>query len=168
MTAERNIESIELREGADSSSWTITIRSFLLIAVQYAIVALILNLVPLESGVYPYSSPADFSGFVNFAMIVMVGPIIETIVFQFLFCELAIKAKLPPVCVIVVATVAFAIPQFYIGVASGIRAGLGLGFFLAYTYFRFRPLGIGRAVFLTIILHGLNNLTFFVAIKLSP
>jgi hypothetical protein len=127
------------------------------IIVRYLIVILAVSalLSPLSGSGRP-----DLAGMTPANLIVSVvflSPIIETFLFQALFCGLARRLRLRSWWQVAVTMLPFAAAHFFYGLCTGLQAGVVLGYFLSYVYVTQRRTSFIRAISWTSLFHMLNN-----------
>lgn len=131
---------------------------FLRTAAGYA---LLISAVLLVLRLFRFPPRTDIQtadGMVGLISAGMAAPLIETIVFQLPFCELARKLGLRQWLQVSVSAVPFAAVHFLIGIPTGILAGAILGFYLSYIYISYRQVSAAMAFCTTVIFHGTNNM----------
>lgn len=88
---------------------------------------------------------------------VVVIPWLETLVYQSLPIGLCRRLRLGIATQALTSTVAFFAVHLSLGLVSGIAAGLVGGFYLAFTYIRWRRCSWWTAVWVTSLSHALGN-----------
>jgi hypothetical protein len=112
---------------------------------------------------FDLESRSDFNEISNLILIinvVILAPPLETLVFQGLSCMIAYSLKLKPAVQMAVMIIPFALVHFLISISTGMRAGLILGFYLAYVYSVRRRHSFKSAFWTTTAFHALNNAVF--------
>ena len=93
----------------------------------------------------------------------------ETLVCQMLPIELARSAQAPKTWQLLSSVALFAGFHFYyVGIPTGITAGLICGFYFAFAYIRNRELSVVRAFLTTAAIHSGINLITFAGFLLHP
>jgi len=126
--------------------------------LQYAVGVVLFHLFPLSRRADLDVLPA----LRVFLSINITGPLVETLMLQLLPIELARLAKASRTTQLLLSVAFFALPHFlYVGVPTGITAGLICGFYFAFAYIRNREISIVRAFLTTAAIHsGINLITF--------
>jgi len=88
---------------------------------------------------------------------VLVVPWLETLVYQSIPIGLCRRLGLGTTTQVIASTVAFFAAHLSLGLVSGIAAGLVGGFYLAFTYIRWRRCSWWTAVWVTALSHALGN-----------
>jgi uncharacterized protein len=96
--------------------------------------------------------------------IIIVGPIIETLIFQVVPIFLARLVGIEFFGQVLLSMGLFAIPHFTRSIGAGIGAGLIGGFYSAFTYVHWRQKSLWTAFWVTALSHGLYNLAIFAMI----
>jgi O-antigen/teichoic acid export membrane protein len=102
-----------------------------------------------------------------FLVVVLIGPVVETLLFQALPIFVARKFNAPFVWQIIISMVIFASLHFLEGIPTGIAAGLVGGFYFAFTYAHWREKSRWTAFWVTAISHAFNNAVAFVLLALG-
>ncbi|NIP25918.1 MAG: CPBP family intramembrane metalloprotease [Phycisphaerae bacterium] len=102
-----------------------------------------------------------------FLIVVLIGPVVETLLFQALPIFVARKFNAPFVWQIVISMVIFTSLHFLEGIPTGIAAGLVGGFYFAFTYAHWREKSRWTAFWVTAISHAFNNAIAFALLALS-
>jgi len=110
----------------------------------------------------------DLSALRVFLHINLVGPLVETLIFQMLPIELARFAKASKLWQLLISVALFGGTHFYVSIPTGITAGLICGFYFAFAYIKNREPSVVRAVLTTAAIHSGINLITFVAFLLHP
>jgi len=91
----------------------------------------------------------------------LMAPLLETVICQVIPVGLARKVKAGEVLQIAISMFVFAFLHFKVlGAVSGLSAGLVGGFYLSYTYVRWRERDLKSAYWSTVAVHSLYN--FFI------
>lgn len=101
------------------------------------------------------------------AMAVVIGPLIETVIFQFLPLEIGRSLRWPRILRFVLSIVPFGLAHHRAGLPTMIGAGIVGGFFFAFTYDRWRRESLAVAVLMTVLLHSSFNCLGTIALLLS-
>jgi len=152
-----------LRHLEQRTKWSFLWRSWLHAVVLAYIVA---NLVQL---VFPAGPRADLTGksAIDLCLVVLVaGPLVETVLFQFLPLEFTRAANSRRWIRFAVSVIPFALMHHLAGVPTIVGAGFVGGFFFAFTYERWRSESIVVAVIMTVLLHSSFNLVGVVGMLL--
>jgi hypothetical protein len=100
-------------------------------------------------------------------LVLLVGPLTETMLFQCLPTELAVAAKARRLLRIAVSVVPFALMHRFAGVPTVVAAGFVGGFYFAFTYDRWRRESLFVGVMMTFLLHSSFNLVGAIALLLG-
>jgi hypothetical protein len=96
-----------------------------------------------------------------FLQIVVLGPMIETLLFQALPIELARIAGVSKAWRLLPSVLLFASAHFFVTISKGITAGVIFGLYSAFAYVRSRESSVFEALCTTICIHsGINLITF--------
>jgi hypothetical protein len=102
-----------------------------------------------------------------FVRAVLLAPVIETLLFQFLVIEIAARLGAGFMLQIALSMVPFAVAHFFVnGPVNGVAAGVVGGFYLAFTYATWRPRSRRIAFGATAGMHALINSLAFMALLL--
>ncbi|WP_443937437.1 CPBP family glutamic-type intramembrane protease [Pedobacter sp. MW01-1-1] len=96
----------------------------------------------------------------EFVIVVIVAPIIETLIFQYLIIETLLSVKLAPLLCVVVSALLFGISHYYN--LAYILVTTVVGFIFAYYYMALRHQHYLQKIVLVTLLHALSNLFAFV------
>jgi glycopeptide antibiotics resistance protein len=91
-------------------------------------------------------------------LVLLVGPLWETIVFQCLSLELTKALRVRRTLRVIFSVIPFAILHRYAGIPTVISAGIIGGFYFAFAYERWRAESLIVAVGMTFLLHSSYNL----------
>ena len=133
--------------------WRITVESLLMPA------AMLLPFVTF------FQSPEDgphYRGLAGFILVVVLAPLYETLLFQAFPVMLFRMLGFNYYGQLLGAWVPFAAIHFLKDVFSGICAGVVGGFYIAFTYVRWREISLGSAFWMTCAVHSLGNLVCFI------
>jgi hypothetical protein len=134
--------------------WTITIENLVVSLAITGLVILIFqpqtrtNLEPLTAGRFIW-------------LVIILGPILETLIFQTIPVFFARLIKLKLLGQILISVIPFAILHFSRSIGAGIGAGIIGGFYSAFTYVHWRQKSLWTAFWVTALSHGLYNLAIF-------
>ena len=92
------------------------------------------------------------------ALVLVVGPLWETIVFQCLSLELTKALRVRRTIRVAFSVVPFALLHRFAGIPAVVSAGIVGGFYFAFTYERWRTESLIVAVGMTFLLHSSYNL----------
>lgn len=95
----------------------------------------------------------------EFIMVIIVAPIVETIIFQYLIIETCLNLKLPALFCMILSALLFGASHFYNPVYAAVLTVVG--FILAYYYMSLRHQGNINKIVLVIALHALANMIAF-------
>lgn len=102
-----------------------------------------------------------------FLVVVVIGPVVETLLFQALPIFIARKFNAPFIWQIIISTVIFTSLHFLEGIPTGIAAGVVGGFYFAFTYAHWREKSRWTAFWVTAISHAFNNAVAFALLALG-
>ena len=88
---------------------------------------------------------------------IVVPPLLETLLFQSLFCAIGRGLKLGFWAQVILVWIPFFLVHFGEGAGTAWCVGLVGGFFFSLTYVTKRAESLGRAYWMTVALHALNN-----------
>jgi membrane protease YdiL (CAAX protease family) len=109
---------------------------------------------------------ASKSAFDLCLLVLVIGPVVETVFFQFLPLEFTRAANARRWIRIGVSVIPFALMHHFAGVPTVVAAGFVGGVFFAFTYERWRSESIVVALLMTFLLHSSFNLVGVVAMLL--
>ncbi len=114
---------------------------------------------------FSMSRRSDLDGLAPFSVFLWInvmGPLLETLMCQMLPIELARFAKASRTWQLLCSVGFFALTHFlYVGIPTGITAGLICGYYFAFAYIRNREISVVRAFLTTAAIHsGINLITF--------
>ena len=89
--------------------------------------------------------------------IVVFAPFFETLLFQALPVMVARRCGLPFWAQVATSVVPFAAAHFTINWSTGLFAGIVSGFYLAFTYARWREVSFRTAFWMTAAMHAIHN-----------
>jgi membrane protease YdiL (CAAX protease family) len=140
-----------LRIGIES--WLV---SFLLVLAIALSVGIIVGLGFLEMEVVIAAIGEKENAQISLFLICIVGPVIETIIFQFAPIEF-LRGMVGPRTQIIMSAAAFAAAHFLGGPIKGVAAGVVGGLYFGFTYVFWRKKSFEKAFILTIISHSISN-----------
>jgi hypothetical protein len=126
-------------------------------------------IVPITHFVH-FNKRKDLDGYSPLALIIMaviLGPLLETLIFQALPIGVLRAKRRTTQWQFSVSVTLFGAPHFLIGVPTGLSAGLIGGSYFAFTYLKFREASFLKAVCVTTALHGAYNLVGVVLMLVS-
>lgn len=133
------------------------------------LVALPLSL--LGSGKHHPVVDTDFSIPHNFwraaLAVAVIAPIFETLLLQTAPIEIARAIRLPRMVQFLMGAIPFAALHFPMGIKMGIGAGIVGGLFLSHAYLEARNCSVGSAVWITMMIHLIQNLIFMSCLLLA-
>lgn len=160
------------RSLADAASWVsaLPLLSFTLVIALASLVARLL-LVPLFL-LFETEAPAPISmGETGPWLVLLVGPVVETLLFQALPIRLASALRAPRWLQIVISTVVFSLAHLPGGVVSAAVAVTG-GLAFAWAFIRWSEVSIGKGLVATVLTHCWVNagvgLIAFLALGVAP
>lgn len=99
---------------------------------------------------------------------VIIGPLIETLIFQCLLIELGAAFRFRRFFQFIVSIIPFAVAHRFAGAPTVVAAGIIAGFSFAYTYIKWRTESLVTAILMTFLLHASFNLVGVVGIFFLP
>jgi hypothetical protein len=140
---------------------SLSTRSFLLnVSVDYIAASLLMMVIltlahtPSRTDLQP-TAPAKL-----LRDAVILGPLIETLLFQMLSFAIVSRITSSFRWRVFWVMAPFTIGHFFVGIGTGLQAGLVLGFYLSYIYVSMSKISIASAFYLTAGFHAINNLIF--------
>jgi hypothetical protein len=115
----------------------------------------------LVHAVFPSNQRTDLNGMSVLGLVglvLIVGPLFETLAFQCLPLELTARLQVRRWFRFLVSIVPFALLHHFAGVSTVVAAGVVGGFYFAFTYERWRKESTIVAVGMTFVLHSSFNL----------
>jgi hypothetical protein len=135
--------------------WSFLWRSWLeAVVIAYAIGEIL-------QGVFPAGPRTDLQGLPLVqlvALVAVIGPLFETVVFQCLPLELTAALGFRRAARLIISIVPFALMHQFAGVPTVVAAGIVGGFYFAFTYERWRKESLVAGVLMTFLLHSSYNL----------
>ena len=92
-------------------------------------------------------------------LVIVVGPLVETLIFQFLLIETAQGLKWKRAWQFLCSIIPFALAHALAGISTVISAGIIGGFFFAFTYYRWKRESLLIGILMTFLLHASFNTT---------
>jgi len=92
-------------------------------------------------------------------LVILVGPLLETLIFQFLPIETAQGLKWKGAYQFSISIIPFALAHALAGIPTVICAGIIGGFFFAFTYHRWKRESLLVGILMTFLLHASFNIT---------
>ncbi len=140
---------------AQAGKWTYLWRSWLeVVLLAYVAACLVQALAPAG----PRHDLAGLPVPTLLALVLVIGPLFETVAFQCLPLEFGALLPVRRSIRLALSLVPFALAHRFAGLPTVMAAGVVGGFYFAFTYERWRRESLGAALLMTFLLHSSFNL----------
>ena len=149
---------------AKKTKWTFLWRTWL----EAVLLAYVVSSV--AQAVFPIGPRADLARMTMWnllALVVVIGPLAETIAFQCLPLELTTALAIKRSIRITLSVIPFALAHHFSGIPTVVAAGGIGGFYFAFTYERWRKESLAVGVLMTFLIHSSFNLVGVLGILLQ-
>jgi hypothetical protein len=150
---------------AENEKWPFLWRTWLEAVLLAYIVA---NIVTFFFPAGPRSDLAQMTLWGLLGLVLIVGPLFETLAFQCLPWEFTSTLRVRRSLRFLLSVVPFALAHHFAGMPTVLAAGIVGGFYFAFTYERWRKESLVVAVVMTFLLHSSFNLVGVLGMLLLP